>query len=138
MPPSRLGQVSVEYLMVMGFVFLITIPLIVIFSIQSNEIQDRIYINQAENVARKVSTAVESVYYLGYPSKTTIRAYMPRNVQYATVGNNEIVIGVSTSNGVTDIIRDTSINITGSLQTFSGIQVIEISAMQGYVNITSS
>lgn len=138
MPSGKLGQVSIEYLMVMSFVFLTAIPLIMIFATQSNEVQDRIYLNQAENVARKISVATESVYYLGYPSKTTIRANLPRNIQYATVSNNEIVIAIMTSRGLTEIVEETPINITGTLQTYSGIQVIQISAMQGYVNITSS
>lgn len=134
---KKRGQVSLEYIIVMGFIFLMIIPLLVLFTTESNNIRDEINIHQAQNVARKISASAESVYYYGYPSKTTIKAYMPQNVQAITIENNEVVIKLSTGNGDLDIVEYTPVNITGDMQTFSGLHKITIQAMPTYVNVSS-
>lgn len=133
---KKRGQVSIEYMIVVGFAFIMIMPVIIIFLVQSNDIQDSINVNQANSVARKIAHYSDSIYYMGHPSKTTIKAYIPKGIESISIGNQEVVFRMQTSHGPTDVVHITDVNITGTLKTSSGIRNIEIQAMPGYVNVT--
>ena len=69
------GQISVEFITIFGFVFLMTIPLIIIFFDQVGSVEDSISENHLKNVAQKIVDKAETIYYLGEPSKTTLKAF---------------------------------------------------------------
>jgi len=132
------GQVAMEYVIIISFILVVTVPLLFISYTHSQDINELIASNQVDKISKKIIDSAESVYYLGSPSKTTIKVYMPKNIESITINNNELVFTMHTSQGSDEIVRYTSINITGDLMTSQGLRHIEIRSMGNLVNITDS
>jgi len=88
------GQVSIEFLSIFGFVFLMTIPLIIIFFDQTGSVQDAISGNHIRNIAIKITDKAETVYYYGGPSKTTLKVQFPERIEYINIGSRTIVLDI--------------------------------------------
>jgi hypothetical protein len=130
------GQASIEFLTIFGFVFLMTIPLIIIFFDQTGIIQDGIAENQIKNIATKIADKAEAVYYAGEPSKTTIKAYFPQRIQSITILSKDIVINYTTAKNTIHTIESMSIvNLTGNLSSVQGTHYITLEASGGTVLI---
>ena len=130
------SQASVEYLMIFGFVVLITIPLIIGYFSYTSEISQRVTSSQIDTLAKKIVDSAETVYYLGEPSQTTIRAYIPNGVSSVNLSGKEIIYRVITTTGTSDIVRISSVNLTGSLPKSQGNYLITIKAEGGRVNVS--
>ena len=132
------GQVSLEYMMVVGFTLLMIMPIVAIYGIEKSSIENKVNTRQAHTIARQLADASEKVYYLGEPAKTTLKVYMPSHVETVSIGNREIVFVMDIDGTSTEIVADSAVNISGTVSPKQGIQYIEVAA-QGYeVNITSS
>jgi len=132
------SQVSVEYMLVMGFATVMTLPLLLIYYEYTADSSDSVASSQAMQIARKIVDSSESVYYLGKPSQTTLKINFPDKVQSVNLSNREVVFKVKVKNGVTDIVQVSSVNMSGSLPTTQGIHIITVKADDGFVQITSN
>ena len=130
------AQVSVEYLIIIGFVTLITIPLIIIYYTFTQESTDDINSVQIDQIGKKIVDAAESVYYLGEPSQTTIRVKIPPNVVLANLSNYEVVFRLKTRAGEVDIVQSSAVNITGYLPTNESTYLITVKTQGNSVNVT--
>ncbi|MFC1648090.1 hypothetical protein ACFL1B_01390 [Nanoarchaeota archaeon] len=130
------GQVSLEYLLVTGFAFIFIIPIIALYYSQSSQLNEDITSAQADRIASEIVEAANEVYYLGEPSKKTLTAYMPENVKSITFQESSISIRVDSSSGEFDVVKVAAMNLTGSIDIFSGIHKIEVTARSNYVEIT--
>jgi len=130
------AQISVEYLVIIGFVTVITIPLIIIYYSFVQDSSDEIATTQISQIGKKIVDAAESVYYLGTPSQTTLRVNIPGNIVSANLSGYEVVFKIRTRSGVVDIVQSSAVNITGSLPTNISTYLITIKAESDYVNIT--
>ena len=133
-----------EYLLVAGFAFVITIPIIIAFYLQSGNINDDINMNQISQIGRKIVDSSESVFYLGSPSQTTLKVYMPPRIKGVTIGTNtggvvegrEIVFSVETQSATKDVVVTSRVLLRGNISSVSGIHHLQIRADQAYVNVT--
>ena len=132
------SQVSVEYLFIIGFAALLTLPLLLIYYTYTSDSSDSVATNQAMQVARKIVDASESVYYLGKPSQTTLRLSFPDGIISTDLSNYEVVLKVKIKNGIADIVQVSSVNMSGSLPISQGLHSITVKAQDGYVQITSN
>ena len=132
------GQVSIEYLIIAGFVVFLVISTLGVAMIYSNQIKDKIKFNQLENFANKVISSAEGVYYAGEPSQSTVQAYLPSGIQTAQVLSDQIVFYVTTSNGLTKISYASNVPLQGNLTTSEGIKIITIIAQTNSVILDSS
>ena len=132
------SQVSVEYMFVMGFAALMTIPLLLIYYTYTADSADSVASGQAMQIARKIADSVESVYYLGKPSQTTLKLNFPDRIRSTNLSNREVVFRMATQAGTTDIVQISPVNLSGSLPTTEGIHIVTIKAEDGYVQITSN
>ena len=132
------AQVSVEYMFIMGFATLITIPLLLIYYSYISDSSDAVAAGQAQEIARSLVDSSESVYYLGKPSQTTLKLNFPGNIQSTNLSNREVLLKIKTQSGVTDILQVSSVNLSGSLPATQGIHIITVKAQDGYVQITSN
>ena len=130
------SQVSVEYLMIMGFVTLITIPLVFLFYKYTAESSDEIITYQINQIANKIADAAESVYFLGKPSLTTIKVNIPNQIIESSLQNREVYFKIKVRNGYYDVLQVSSVNITGTLPIRQGIYHIILKAEEGYVQLT--
>lgn len=132
------AQLSMEYMTIMGFVILITIPLTLIYYHYSNTTADEISMNQLMQITRKIADSADSVYYLGKPSETTIKVFMPHGVQSVNITHNEISFTIMTVSGLSDIVASTNVNVSGTIPISRGIHFINLKAEDYYVNISGS
>ncbi len=129
----RKGQVAMEYVMIVGFATLIAIPLFLIFNFYTLETRDEVILSQADSIATKIVDSAESVYYIGEPSKITLKIYMPVGVENITIQDGYVVLRASTKGLSTDIVKSSDVNITGTLNIVPGMKNINIEARGDYV-----
>ena len=130
------AQISIEYMLVIGFVTLTLIPLLAIYFIFTQDSNDSISASQLDQVANRIVDTSESMYYLGSPSQTTITAVIPESISSVNLTGNEVVFRFSTKNGNSEIVKNTNVNITGSLPESPGTYKILIMAKEGYVEVS--
>jgi len=127
------AQVAMEYLVIIGFVAVITLPLIIIFQTHSKETSEDISSSQVYQISKRIADGAETVYYLGEPSMLTIKAYFPAHINGIKIGNKEIVFNISRGLKDDELVIYTPINITGNLSTHEGVHYIRIESKGGYV-----
>ncbi|MBW2977944.1 hypothetical protein KY331_03805 [Candidatus Woesearchaeota archaeon] len=130
------AQVSMEYVMLVGFTFLIIIPLIAIGFLYSSESEDQIITSQIGQLSKKIVDAAEEVYYYGAPAKTVIDVYIPKNIKSANIVGNTILFKVQTINGITDVAYSSPVSINGTLPDSKGLKHIKVEAKGNYVWIS--
>ena len=130
------SQVSVEYLLIIGFVTLITIPLVFIFFKYTAETSNEIVNLQVNQIANKIVDAAESVYFLGEPSQITIRVSIPGHIVGVSLDNREVVFNVGSISGISEIVKVSSVDLTGDLPTTQGIYSITLKARSTGVEIS--
>ena len=133
---GKRAQISLEYLMVMGFAMLIIIPVILVFFLQTEDIHDNVNLNQARRISRKIVNAAHSVYYVGEPSQTLIEVVMPEKINSINISGRELIFEIETQGGLTDIYEIADMNLTGSLSTDSGRRTVKVEALSNSVRIT--
>jgi len=130
------AQVSMEFLMVVGVTFLLTIPLVILFLKESQSAGELVTTSQAAQIARRIVNSAESVHAFGEPATTVLRVYMPPGVNSTVIQGNELVLVVSSSGNFVSIEEPTSMNLSGSISVHPGIHNIRVTAIGNYVNIS--
>ena len=131
------SQISVEYMVIIGFVTLITIPLILIYHSFVQDSSDQITSTQVQQIAQKIADTAESVYYIGEPSQTTLNINMPDMVTGVNLSAGyEIVFRINTGSGTADIVQGSSVNITGSLPVNKSSYAITLTAKSDHVEVS--
>jgi hypothetical protein len=132
------GQVSVEYMFIIGFAALMTVPLLIIYHTYTSDSANSVASSQAMQIARSIADSAESVYYLGKPSQTTLKLNFPDKIQSTSLSDREVVFRIKNQEGTNDVVQISSVNMSGSLPTTQGIHIITIKAEDGYVQVTSN
>jgi len=135
---EKRGQISMEYMIVAGFVIFIVLGILGVALFYSNSIKDGITIYNLNNFGQKVSSSAESVFYAGYPSQATITAYLPEGIQSLSIQENSIVAHINTSSGESIIAYSSEVPISGTLSATGGIKTIKLSAGTDQVTISSN
>ena len=125
-----------EYLVIVGFVAVLVIPMILIFYTYADRTEDEIISNQIQKIGLKIGDSAEAMYYLGEPSRTKIRSYFPKNIHNVTIGNNEITFIINTKEGLDHIVVYITVPIEGELDYHSGYHDIDIISRGSYVEIS--
>jgi len=132
------AQLSIEYLIIIGFAFLITVPLTILFLLESNSTSDTVSIAQAQQVAQKIISAAEAIGYSGEPCFTTLKVSMPKNVDSVIISEQELTIKLKIQSGISDVVEFSAVNLTGNMSSVAGMHFIRIEAKKGFVNITDT
>ena len=135
---SLKSQISMEYMLIIGFASLMAIPLLLIYYTYTSESSDSVATSQALQIARKIVDSAESVYYLGKPSQTILKLNFPDRIYSTNLSNKEVVFKIKTKDGVTDIVQVSSVNMSGTLPKTQGVYTLTIKAEDGYVQIISN
>ena len=121
---------------VVGFSFLIMIPIIILFYSESAHLEDEIIAAQAQRVMNELIDAIDTVYYLGAPSKQTIKLYFPKKIEQVTVHDDAITFRIDSSlGGSYDLTGYAGTNMTGTIDKYSGIHLITVIAGNSSVTI---
>lgn len=130
------GQVSIEYLIMVGFVIFLIIGILGVSLFYSGVINDNIRMNYLKNYANKIISSSESVFYAGEPSLATINAYLPPGVEGIGISGKDILVNISTGSGVTRIAFSSNVPINGTLSRNEGVKRIKITARASDVLIS--
>ncbi|MFH1209519.1 MAG: hypothetical protein V1663_01905 [archaeon] len=123
---KKQSQISVEYIALISFVILIVMAIYLTSYSYANSTKDTVLINQVDKIANTIMDNAESVYNLGYPSKTTIKIYIPENIKSITISSNQITFIVYTTSQEIEIFKESSIDLEGSLSTVQGLHEVII------------
>src|SRR3989344_8886366 len=132
------GQISLEYLITVGFIIFLIIGILGVSLFYSSLIKDNIRMNHLRNFANKIISSAESVFYAGEPSLVTIMAYLPSGVQGIYIGGNQILVNISMAGGVNRVSFSSNAPLNGSVGKSEGVKKIKILARKGDVNITET
>lgn len=130
------AQVAMEYLIIIGFVTIITLPLVIIFQSHSRDTTQEITNTQVYQISKKIADGAETVYYLGEPSKITIKTYFPENIDSISISNNEIVFFMRKGEKLDEVVIYTPINVSGNISLHQGVHYITVESRGGYVWIS--
>ena len=138
------AQASMEHIMVIAIAFVIILPLVYLFYSYSQSSAENINIARINALGRTIVNSAESIYYLGEPSKITLRESIPEGISKMNITSN-FVEGINeltfTLNGGTDVSFSSNVNINGTFseeQYSPGIKEITIESKGYYVNISIS
>ena len=139
---KKKGQVGIEYMIIVGFVSFAVIAILLLAFFYSGQIKDSIKLNQAENFAEQLIGSAESVFFAGEPSKTTIRLYLPENVEIIAITDDYVTITMTLSTGQNIRSYDTRVPLQGTITPTEGIKKLILTAVstpiEDYVEITQS
>ena len=136
---TKKAQVSMEYMILVGFLLVVTIPLILVYNTQYRGTNQQIIANQADQLGQKIIDTAESIYYLGQPSKTTIKLYMPQQLEGITITSNEITFRIfAQRGGIDEVVKLSSVPINGTISNSPGLHYITVQSVGSYVNISST
>ena len=123
---NKTSQASTEFILVVGFLLAVLIPLIIIGFMYPQQGEAQITTGQVTGMAIQIADTAEEVYYIGEPAKTTLKIYVPKNVKECSVVNNSIIFRVQTVHGITDVVQGLPFNVNGSFTCTEGIKYITI------------
>ncbi len=127
-PDSKHSQISLEYIVILGFVMMVLIVILGIALFYSASIKDRIKIIQVNNFGDKIISTAESVYYYGEPSKATISVYLPDGVKNITVLENSLFISTEVYSGEEKRSFLSNVPLEGAISSAPGIKKIVVKA----------
>ena len=137
---NEMGQISLEYLIVVAFVVFAVIVILGVSIFYTSSAQDQIKISQLSAFANKITGSAEAVYYAGEPSKVTITAYLPEGVQNVQVIADNLVVTMVISSGATVLAFESNVPLDNSaiFSLNGGLKRLVISAGADNVHITES
>lgn len=130
------AQVSIEYLMIIGFVFIVIVPASILAYQSVQEHQDSVKLQQVEKALVQITRESEAVYYMGPPTRSIVEVYFPNGVFTSNVTNKEAIAVVRTSYGLVTVSVPTRINLTGNFTTTQGLHRLQIQAASSYVEVS--
>lgn len=130
------GQISTEYLILVGFITFLVIGLMGFALFYTAGSRDKIVFSQLDAFAHSVIGSAESVYYAGEPSLASIKPYLPEGIQSITISGYEMIVNVSTSSGRTVVSYTSTVPITGTLTSSQGVKPIRVTARTNDVLIS--
>ena len=131
------AQVSMEYMIIIAFVTAIIIPLIVVFTMHSSALNEQVIDNQVNQIANRIIENVESVYYLGNTCKLSFTINIPKNVEDIVISGREIVFYLKQHNGISEIVRMSTIPMNGTIKHSAGLHNIVIESKGDYIWISN-
>jgi len=132
---GRKGQISLEYLIIFSISFILLIPLIIIFVTQTQHMQEDITNAQLDKLSSDISDAASEVYFLGPPAQKTVRVTFPTGIKSIDFEPYGLVFHVQVNELAFDFVKEVSVNLTGSLQSFEGPHVIVVQSQGSSVHI---
>ncbi len=133
----RKAQAAMEYLMITAVALVIIIPTVYLIYDYATSAGKEVTTAQVGKIGNTISQEAEKVYYLGKPSKTTIKVNMPANVFNITVvGNTELVFFVGDPYSYEEIVIPLNINIVSYLNPLDfspGVKYFRMEAEEDYV-----
>ena len=129
------AQVALEYMIIVAIVVAFVIPVWAYLSTVQTQTGMELSISYAKNAVKKIADAADLVYSQGPPARINILVYIPASVEYASITNGTIKLGIRTTAGVSDIFAVSRAELNGTLPTSEGSYWITVEAQDTLVQI---
>lgn len=141
---ERAGQISTEYLILLGFLVFIILAVLGASLFYSSLARDRLTFRTLEEFSGKIIGTAEEVYYAGEGARITVTAYVPAGVtsiylMAPTTSSSDktlLMVSVSTSSGQQLTAYTSSVPLEGNFSSSEGVKRFVISAAPDRVLIT--
>lgn len=124
------GQVSLEYVFLVGIVLLITIPL---FFYGVSEANNKVRMNQADDAVSSITNAADTVYALGPGSRKYVWVSIPSGVTSTYVNGSNIAMYINIFGGNSEVHKSSKAVLVGSLPNGKGTYRIGVEALEAGV-----
>ncbi|MFH0978931.1 MAG: hypothetical protein V1837_06560 [Candidatus Woesearchaeota archaeon] len=125
------AQTAIEYLIIVGFALSVIAVLTIVYYEHDASSKNEIISSQVSSIERKIVDSAESVYYLGAPTRTTLKIYMPSNIEKVIISSREVNFQVHTKEGISDLEVMSAVNLTGNISASPGLKYIKIISQPG-------
>lgn len=132
----RQGQVSLEYMAIIGLALLISTPLMIEVQDSSRELQNSFDNALVQNALDSIEEGASLVHTQGPPAKTTFDVRLPEGIEATNVTDKYVLIERRVSGATSDFFVGFDFNVDGSIPSNAGVHTIKAEAEQGYVNIS--
>ena len=130
------GQSSLELLVTLSFGLIILLPIVALAFLQISSSSSTLSATAAQQVGSKLATVASLVGSQGPPARQLTTVEMPPGVQNISVGTlsngigHYIIITISTTGGLDDIVSYTPVNVSGNIGGLSsqGTYLLNVSA----------
>ncbi len=125
------AQVSTEYMMIMGLVLIITIPLVYYAMSESNI---NVQSNRAEDAVNTLARAADTVYSIGPGTTKYVWINMPGGVQAYSTADRTVSIDLYIFGGVSQVFAEAKAELAGVIPISSGQHRVKVEMLSsGYV-----
>jgi len=125
-----------EYLFITAFAFIMLLVIMLLAYAQSSSFSSDVAAAQIQKVGNQIVDAANEVSYAGPPSTRMLTLYFPQYINNVAVTNQTLVFSMEGQGGHYDYSLFAVTNMTGAIQSFSGLHRITVSAQGSFVNIT--
>ena len=133
---QKRAQVSMEYLIIIGFVIIMLVPAIYIYIRYSSSSSDTLSSSKASQIANEIVKAANEVYYLGEDNQKNIEVSFPSNIEAIEFANKEIVFKTKDSKGnIQEIVEVASVPLSGILTNVQGKKSIIVRSLGDRVSV---
>jgi hypothetical protein len=149
---KKRSQAAIEFLIVIGVAFTMLLPAIFMFSEYSESSNQLVMKSQLNRIGKELISSVESIYYYGENSKTTLKISFPDNVKSVHLNPmeppasnlTEIVFNISIFGGTNSVVFFSDVNITANFTAdydmeeavSEGMKTFIVQSHGDYVNVT--
>ncbi len=136
MHSQKKAQVSMEYIIIIGFVIIMLIPATYIYIRYSGSSSDALSSSKASQIANEIVKAANEVYYLGEDNQKNIEVSFPSNIEAIEFVNKEIVFRTKDSKGnIQEIVEVASVPLSGILPNIQGKKSITVRSLGNRVSV---
>lgn len=133
----RKGQAALEYLMIMGIVMFLLIPLFSLVTSFTHRTRTDMKISALQDSLRNLADSADMAYSQGYPARITTSFYAPQGIIYTNVTQHYFHARIQTRTGPRDLISKTHANLTGSLPESPGSYQVTLNMTeQGILDVS--
>ena len=132
----RKGQVSIEYMIIVGFMFLLLVPLIYLYATTQKDSQDQLTEAQVLRVGNIIRDASERVYFAGEPAQETLQLYFPDNVKNLVFQNTSIIFTVAGGANQYELAVYGVAPMNGSVLFNKGVHIVTVRTQAGVVQVS--
>lgn len=133
---KKRAQVSMEYVIIIGFVIIMLVPAAYIYIRYSSSSSDALSSSKASQIANEIVKAANEVYYLGEDNQKNIEVSFPSNIEAIEFANKEIVFRTKDSKGnIQEIVEVASVPLSGTLPNVQGKKSITVRSLGNRVSV---
>ncbi|MFT4311753.1 MAG: hypothetical protein ACMXYF_00820 [Candidatus Woesearchaeota archaeon] len=132
---QKRGQVSIEYLLLMGFALIAILGAAALAFLSFSDFEQSVRENQVQSSLQSIVEQSQLVYGIGPNSFRVITITLPTNVDQILIAQNTITARMHTSGGLNDIVFFSTVPLQGTIDAQRGTKTLRVTAFDNHVQI---